>query len=454
MNADPGSTSPLTGQIILIIILTLINALFAAAEMAFVALNQRKVEQMATEGNKKARRVMHLLDEADDFLSTIQVAITLAGFLNSAAAATSVASRIEPLFGGITGAYTLSVVSITIIISYVTLVFGELFPKAIALQMPEKVALATGGMILFVQRIAKPFIWLLSGSVDILKKITPIDFEAKEETMTRDEFRAYIEQSRQHEVIDIEEFSMLKGVLSLDNKIAREVMVPRTDTYMLDYDDGNEENIDKLLDIQYSRVPVYFEDKDNILGIVHVKNLLKASKEKFLHDIDLKDVMNEALFVPETIYIDDLLYELKRTRNQMAILNDEYGGVVGIVTLEDLLEEIVGEIDDEYDETSNLIEQLEENRYLVEGSTPIDKFNDFFGTKIYSEDVDTIAGFFITEYGNIPQENEDVFIKIDNYLLQVNAIEGTRILNIFVEKSDEENQTEQESANGEEKKKS
>src|SRR5699024_7566029 len=333
---------------------------------------------------------------------------------------TVVVGRLAPLLGDFQGAYTLAVGIVTLVISYITLVLGELFPKAIALQMPEKVAMSTARTIEITRKIAKPFIWLLTMSTELLKKITPIDFEAEKETMTRDEFRSYLEQSRQNDVIDIAEFSMLKGVLSLDNKIAREVMVPRTDTFMLDYDDGNEENIDELLEVQYSRVPIYFEDKDNVLGIVHVKNLLKASKEKPLKEIDLKDIMNEPLFVPETIYIDDLLYELKRTRNQMAILNDEYGGVVGIVTLEDLLEEIVGEIDDEYDEIYQSIVPLDEHKYLVDGATPLDKFNDFFQTELDSEDVDTIAGYFITEFGSIPQENEDAYIEAGDLLLRVN----------------------------------
>ena len=177
--------------------------------------------------------------------------------------------------------------------------------------------------------------------------------------------------------IDPDEFTMLKGILSMDTKMAREIMVPRTDTFMIDYRDGSEVNIPQLLDIPYSRVPVYIEDKDSIIGIIHVKNLLKASRTTKIDDIDLKDILNPALFVPETIHIDDLLYELRRTRNQLAVLNDEYGGVVGIVTLEDLLEEIVGDIDDEYDETYNMIEQVSESIYLVDGSTQLSKFNEF-----------------------------------------------------------------------------
>ncbi|WP_188204087.1 hemolysin family protein [Desemzia incerta] len=441
MTPDPGSDSSLSVQIILIVVLTAINALFAAAEMAFVSLDKGKINEKAINGDKKAKNVLKLLGNSDNFLSTIQVAITLAGFLNSASAATSLANRFMPLLGDIPGASTIAVVIVTIIISYITLVFGELFPKTVALQRSESVALGTAGIILAVQKVMMPFVKLLSLSTNMLKKITPIEFSEEEEKMTRDEFRSYLEQSQKDEAIDIGEFSMLKGVLSLDTKMAKEVMVPRTDTFMIDYDDGNEENIPKLLDIPYSRVPVYFKDKDNIIGIIHVKNLLRESRNRNIDEIDLKDILNEPLFVPETIYIDDLIYELRKTRNQMAVLNDEYGGVVGIVTLEDVVEEIVGDIDDEYDEVYALIEKINDNRYLVDGSTQLSKFNEFFGTSLESSDVDTIAGFFIIEYGNIPRDGDDAFVEYENLLLKANEIESSRISNLIVERIDKTQDT-------------
>ena len=441
MTPDPGSDSSLSVQIILIVVLTAVNALFAAAEMAFVSLDKGKINEKAINGDKKAKNVLKLLGNSDNFLSTIQVAITLAGFLNSASAATSLANRFMPLLGNIPGASTIAVVIVTIIISYITLVFGELFPKTVALQRSESVALGTAGIILAVQKVMMPFVKFLSLSTNLLKKITPIEFSEEEEKMTRDEFRSYLEQSQKDEAIDISEFSMLKGVLSLDTKMAKEVMVPRTDTFMIDYDDGNEENIPKLLDIPYSRVPVYFEDKDNIIGIIHVKNLLRESRNRNIDDIDLKEILNEPLFVPETIYIDDLIYELRKTRNQMAVLNDEYGGVVGVVTLEDVVEEIVGDIDDEYDEVYALIEKINDTRYLVDGSTQLSKFNEFFGTNIESSDVDTIAGFFIIEYGNIPRDGDDAFVEYENLLLKANEIESSRISNLIVERLDEPKDT-------------
>lgn len=438
---DSASSSPLIGQIILMIILTVINAIFAAAELAFVSVDHRKMEDEAEEGDKAATRVLKLLENSDDFLSTIQVAITFAGFLNSASAATSIAGYITPLLGNIPGAETISVLIVTLIISYITLVFGELVPKSVALQDPNGIAKGTSGIISFANTLFKPFVWLLTASTNLIKGIIPMDFSETEEKMTRDEFRAYLDQSRHDEVIDLSEFSMLKGVLSLDHKITREIMVPRTDTMMIDYDDGNEANIAKLLDdLQYSRVPMYYEDKDNIMGIIHIKNVMKASTMADIEDIDLKDIMNDALFVPETLFVDDLLIELRRTRNQMAIVADEYGGVVGLVTLENIIEEIVGDIDDEYDEINKDVEiVLEDEEYLVSGSMFLHDFNDFFNTAISSEAVDTIAGYYIAERGLVSLDSndernthEDAFLQIDNYKITVETIEGARIVDLRV----------------------
>ncbi|API88913.1 hemolysin [Marinilactibacillus sp. 15R] len=434
MNSDPGSIQPLIGHVSLIILLTLIYGIFAAIEIALVSLNQTRIIELSIEGNRKAKKVLDLLEKSDDYLIAVRIILTLSALFSSALASFYYTDYLAGLLGGFIYARIVSMIVITLVVSSIVLIFGEQLPKAIAAQNPDQTAMALVGVVLFVRKLFIPIVWTLKVITNGMKKILPIDFNAQEETMTRDEFRTFLEQSHHHEIIDLEEFSMLKGVLSLDNKIAREVMVPRTDSFMLDYDDSNKENIDAMLNTPHSRVPLYFKDKDNILGIVHVKNLLKASKEKALYDIDLKEISNEALFVPETIYIDDLIFQMKRTQNQMAVLNDEYGGVVGIVTLEDLLEEIVGEIDDEYDETNNLIEQVSDQEFIVEGSAPIDKFNDFFNTKIESENVDTIAGYFITEFGSVPGKDDDAFLKLEDLLMRVESLEGSRILTLRVEK--------------------
>ncbi|MCC5889160.1 MAG: HlyC/CorC family transporter [Alkalibacterium sp.] len=440
MNSDPWSIQPLIGQILLILSLTVIHGLLAAAELAMLSINPNKMMERSLDGNKKAKKVLSILDKADVFLTTIHVGMMLTALLVSVLAYSFVSVMVSSY--ALTGILDNSVILIitSVLMTLVLILFGNKLPKAIAAQNPDNTAMALSSFVHTLKVVTYPLVWSMNMMLKGLKRVIPIEFKTNEESITRDEFRSFIEHSHQHEVIDVDEFSMLKGVLSLDNKIAREVMVPRTDAFMLDYDDPNEENIQEMLETPHSRVPLYYEDKDNILGIVHVKNLLQASKHQPLYSIDLKDISNEPLFVPETIYIDDLIFQMKRTQNQMAILNDEYGGVVGIVTLEDLLEEIVGEIDDEYDESNKLIEEIDEIHYSVDGATPLDKFNDYFETAIDSEDVDTIAGYFITEYGSIPSEKEKTTIEVDGLNMTVSKMDGSRISSLVISKLSKDEQ--------------
>jgi putative hemolysin len=311
-------------------------------------------------------------------------------------------------------------------------VFGELYPKQIALQMPESIARHTAGPIVVVKTLFKPFVWLLSFSTGILKKLTPIEFTNVEEKLTRDEMKAILAQSRGEGVIDPSEFTMMQGVLSLDTKLARELMVPRTDTLMMDLDDDLEYNIELVLNSQYSRIPVYEEDKDNVIGVLHMKNVLKASKEVGFERISFRELVNTPLFVPSTIYVDDLLVEFRKTHTHMAIIKDEYGGVEGIITLEDLLEEIVGDIEDEYDEIYRLSKKIDDNHYVVNGRMPLDKFNQLFKTAIASEEVDTIAGYMIEELGYFPKDDEHATIQTGEYLLTTTQVESGRIRGIRV----------------------
>jgi putative hemolysin len=223
---------------------------------------------------------------------------------------------------------------------------------------------------------------------------------------------------------------MLQGVFSLDSKVAREVMVPRTDAFMIDINDPVLENVDEVLSESFSRIPVYNEDKDKVIGVLHTKNLLKAARKLGFDHLNLRTIVQEPLFVPETIFIDDLLYELKKTQNQMAILLDEYGGMVGLVTLEDLLEEIVGEIDDESDEAEKMIEKISDTEYLINGKMLIDDFNEHFETELDKSDVDTMAGYLITALGTIPDKDEKLAYEIGNVTLISEEMEGSRVLQL------------------------
>ena len=428
MNADPESQS-LLAQILLLIVLTLINAFLAASEIAVVSINKNRVEQKAEEGDVKSQKLLKILQNPNNFLSTIQVGITLVNILSGASLANTLSEKLAPLLGGSVAARNIANIIVLAILTYVSIVFGELYPKRIALNKSEEVANFTSGIIRLIGVVAKPFVWLLSASTSLLARVTPMTFDDEDSKMTRDEMRYMLETEG---VLDNEELEMLQGVFSLDTKVAREVMVPRTDAFMIDINDSVEENVNEVLSENYSRIPVYNEDKDKVVGILHTKNLLKAAHKFGFEHLNIQKIMQEPLFVPETIFIDDLLYEMKKTQNQMAILLDEYGGVVGLATLEDLLEEIVGEIDDESDEVEKLYEKVTEHEYVIQGRMLIDEFNEVFDSNLHMSDVDTMAGYLITALGMIPDEGEKLSFDVDNITLTSEEMEGSRILKIRV----------------------
>lgn len=434
MNADPESQS-LLAQILLLIVLTLVNAFLAASEMSLVSINRNRVEQKAEEGDTKSQKLLKILENPTNFLSTIQVGITLVNILSGASLADSLSSYLAPYLGGGAAAKSLASIIVLAILTYVSIVFGELYPKRIALNKSEEVAQFTSGVIRYIGIIAKPFVWLLSASTNLLSRLTPMTFDDEDAKMTRDEMRYMMETEG---VFEDSELEMLQGIFSLDTKVAREVMVPRTDAFMVDIHDDVKENMDKILAENFSRIPVYNEDKDKVIGVLHTKTLLKSAYNVGFDNLDLKELLQEPLFVPETVFIDDLLYELKKTQNQMAILLDEYGGVVGLVTLEDLLEEIVGEIDDESDEIETLYEKISDDEYVIQGRMLIDDFNELFDTNLHMSDVDTMAGYFITALGTIPDADDTLSFDVDNVTLTSEEMEGTRVLKLRVKFREEE----------------
>ncbi|WP_277290811.1 hemolysin family protein [Streptococcus orisratti] len=404
---DPSSQNLLL-QFLLLLILTLLNAFFSASEMALVSLNRSRVEQKAEEGEKKFIRLLAVLENPNNFLSTIQVGITFISLLQGASLSASLGKVIASWFGNLAWAQTAGSVISLIFLTYISIVLGELYPKRIAMNLKENLAVFSAPIIIFLGKIVSPFVWLLSASTNLLSRITPMQFDDADEKMTRDEIEYMLTNSE--ETLDAEEIEMLQGIFSLDEMLAREVMVPRTDAFMIDINDDIHENIEGILKQNFSRIPVYDDDKDKIIGVLHTKRLLEAGFRNGFDNIILTKILQEPLFVPETIFVDDLLLQLRNTQNQMAILLDEYGGVAGLVTLEDLLEEIVGEIDDETDKAEQFVREIAEHTYIVLGTMTLNEFNDYFDTELESDDVDTIAGFYLTGVGAIPsQENKESF---------------------------------------------
>ncbi|HAA5994147.1 TPA_asm: HlyC/CorC family transporter [Listeria monocytogenes] len=442
MNPDPESQQIIL-QLILIVVLTMLNAFFASAEMALVSLNKNRVKSQAETGDKKAVMLAKLVDDPSKFLATIQVGITLAGFFSSASAATSIATRLESVFGGSSFAKELSIIVVTIVLSYITLVFGELYPKRLALQKSEKIARVSVRPIMAVGVVLRPFVKFLSFSTDILVKLTRMEKNTDNEKMTREEMQLLIETGRRDGVIEVEELQMLRGVFEMDNKYAREVMVPRTDAFMIDAETESEELCDALLSENFSRVPVFTGDQDSVLGILHMKDFFAEARKSGFENIDVKALVKDAYFAQETMFIDDLLKNMQRTRNQMAILMDEYGGVAGIVTVEDLLEEIVGEIDDENDVFSDEVKKIDETTFIVEGRMPLDDFNEMFHVELPSRGVDTVAGFVLTLTGTIPEEDDKVVVEYGTLRFTAEEMNDARLVSVRVEKDIQTSELEQ-----------
>ncbi|MDD4584149.1 MAG: hemolysin family protein, partial [Eubacteriales bacterium] len=315
-------------QILLIAVLILINAFFSAAEMAIVSVNKNKIKILAQTENPKAKLLLELIEEPNRFLSTIQVAITLAGFLASAVAAMGIANQLGQIISKLSIPYgtQIAVILVTLLLSYVTLVLGELYPKRIALQHAEKIALFSVNPIVFISKISAPFVWLLSKSVTLLLKLTRQHTTTTEDEFSEDEVKSMLEVGQESGVLKEEGAKMINSIFAFDDKLAYEVMTPRTDVFTIDIDDPEEEYIDELMELRYSRIPVYENDSDNIIGILNIKDYLIKARECDYHDVNIREILRKPYFIPESKNIDDLFRELQASKQHIAILIDEYGG--------------------------------------------------------------------------------------------------------------------------------
>ncbi|ABP92837.1 Hemolysins and related proteins containing CBS domains [Streptococcus suis 98HAH33] len=408
---DPGSQT-IYLQLLILFLLTLFNAFFSASEMALVSLNRSRVEQKAADGERKYIRLLQVLENPNNFLSTIQVGITFISILSGASLANDLGAVFAKWMGNSTTAQTAGYWLALAMLTFVSIVLGELYPKRIAMNMKENLAVVTAPVIIFLGKIVSPFVWLLSAATNLISRITPMNFDDADEQMTRDEIEYILTKSEK--TLDAEEIEMLQGVFSLDELMAREVMVPRTDAFMVDIEDDTATIMAAILKQNFSRIPVYDGDKDNIIGLIHTKKILSEAFSNGFDNLNIRRIMQEPLFVPDTIFVDDLLTSLRNTQNQMAILLDEYGGVAGLVTLEDLLEEIVGEIDDETDKTEIFVREIADNTYIVQGNMTLNDFNEHFEMELESDNVDTIAGYYLTGVGTIPSQDEKVSFEVDS----------------------------------------
>lgn len=418
-------------QILVLILLIFLNAFFAALEMAFISLNDAKIALMAKEGNKKAKRIEKLLKTPSKFLATIQIGITLAGFLSSAVAADNyvevVGQKLYDImpFLSLNIWQTIALIVITVILSFFTLVFGELVPKRIAMKYSEKVAFLGVGVINIISIVTAPAVKLLTFVTNIVSKLFGIG-ENEEETVTEEEIRMMVDAGEEKGAIKGLEKEMINNVFEFNDRAVSEIMINRTEVFAVDINTTIAE-LDKQLikeGYKFSRIPVYDETIDNIQGVVFVKDILKEHKNA---NTKVGKLVRDTLFVLETKMIDEVFKEMKAKKTQMAIVLDEYGGTAGIVTMEDVLEEIVGDIYDEYDEIKFEYEQIDDNTFRFDGTTPVYDVNKIMQIEIPEGDYDTLSGFILDQIDRIPEEGEMPEVEIEEAIFKVEKYENRRI---------------------------
>ncbi len=425
-------------QLILILILTIINGFFAATEIAFVSLDKNKLRQKSEDGDKKSELLLGILGKPSRFLSTIQVGITFAGFFSSASAAVGISGKLGAYLSsfGVPFAKNISFIGITLLLSYFVLVFGELVPKRIALQSTEKFSRIAVKPISVIAKIMKPFISLLSFSTNTVVRILGYNTEGVEEEITLEEIRSIIEVGEEQGVIETTEKDMINSIMSFDNKLAEEIMTARTDIFMIDINRPISDFTKEILNLKYSRIPVYEDTKDNIIGILYLKDLIPHLSSKEMEEINIRKLLRKAYFVPERKKINQLFVEMQKSKSHIAILIDQYGGFSGIVTMEDLLEEIVGEIEDEYDIDGFPVKIIDKDNYLAEGNTSIKEINRILNTDIeeFSQDYDTLSGFLIHELQRIPIKGIDEVVKYENIEFRIKEIDNNKIKEVLIKK--------------------
>ena len=438
---DPDADK-IISQIVILILLTLINAFFSCAEMAMVSSNKGKIKRLAEEGNRSARLVLKFLEEPTKFLSTIQVAITLAGFFSSASAASGLSNPLGEwlLKHHISYGNQIALVTVTLILSYFTLVFGELVPKKVAMQKPEAISMFCVKPIKAVSKIAYPFIKLLTFSTNLVTMPFGMKEGNTEEILSREELISLVNEGQAHGVLNKKEKEMINSIMEFDEKTAKEIMTPRINVFAIDISAPKEEYLDELINTKYTRIPVYEEDIDNIVGMLYIKDFLKEAVKTGYKKVDVKNIMKKPYLVPESKIIKDLFRELQQSKKQIAVLIDEYGGFAGIVTMEDLVEEVMGDIEDEYDPISIKIKKIDEATYLIDGMVTIDELNNKLDLDIYTENFDTISGYLIDQMGTIPLENDDRTIEIDNLVFKLESVKNKRIdkVKLYIGKKEEQ----------------
>jgi putative hemolysin len=424
-------------DILFLILLTFLEGFFVAGEIALVSIRRSRVEQLVDEGSSGARRVRRLLEEPGRFLAVSQLGLTVIGFFASAYAAVSLVQRFSEFLVGLGmkkdgGADTIALIVVTVILALFTIIFAELVPKTLALANTERFAIALSLPIEFLARALGPLIRVLTGVTAWIAKLFGANV-SNEAQITAEELRLIVERGGEQGVLEAEEEQMINSIIELGERRLHEVMIPRIAIVSLAADTTLDEAIDKVVDEGHSRIPVYEESIDEVVGILYAKDLLPILKSGTGPRPTLRSLLRTPVFVPESMTIDDLLHEFQRRKVHIAIVLDEYGGTAGLLTIEDLLEEIVGEIQDEYDTEEPMVVRISDDEARVDGRADVDDLAELFDTELGLEDedeYDTVGGLIYHRIGGVPSPGD--VVEVDGLVLTVESTDGRRVGKVLV----------------------
>ncbi|HTK45519.1 MAG TPA: hemolysin family protein [Patescibacteria group bacterium] len=424
------------GEIVFLVFLTLLEGFFVAAEIALVSVRRSRIDQLVEEGSNGARRVRRLIDDPGRFLAVSQLGLTFIGFFASAFAAVSLVDGLARLLVGFgvaeAQAESASLIVVTIILALFTIVFAELIPKAIALGAPERFALMLSRPIDVLARLLGPVVGVLNGITRWVARSMGVEMN-QEASISAEELRLIVERGGEQGVLEAEEEQMINAVIELGERRVHEVMVPRVAIASVDVDATLEQAIDLVVEVGHSRIPVYHDSIDEIVGILYAKDLLPYLKPDAGPRPPLRKLLRPPVLVPESMTVDDLLHEFQRRKVHIAVVLDEYGGTAGLVTIEDLLEEIVGEIQDEYDVEEPMVVRLSDHEARVDGRADVDEILELFDLDLQLEDedeYDTVGGLVYHRIGGVPAPGDSV--DVDGLRLTVESTDGRRVGKVLV----------------------
>ncbi|MDR1559915.1 MAG: hemolysin family protein [Clostridiales bacterium] len=424
---------------VILIVLILCNGLFAASEIAIISANQNRLRKKAESGDKKARLLRKMSEELSNVLAAIQIGISIIALFSGAYAATSFSGGLTAMFirMGIRlpedALATISVLIITLILAYVNLVFGELVPKRIAMKKADTLALAAAPPIHYFSVLIRPVVKILSASTNFFSKLVGVDISESSDDVTEEEIRLMVDAGGDTGAIDESEMEMINNVFEFDDKTADDICTHRTDIIALSVDAGTDELTEVLDSEKFSRIPVYEDNIDNIVGILHIKDLIKYIIHNKLHEVDLRQLIRKPYFVPFSVKTDELFEYMQKNKIHVAVVLDEYGGTLGLITMEDLIEEVMGNIFDEYDDEEKPdIVPIDENTFKVSGGADLQEVSDYFDVMLPTDDYNTLGGFIISQLGRIPAEEEQPEIEFNGLVFKVNKVEEKRISEVFL----------------------